>query len=172
MQELFNKSILNDVHLSSYENLDLVNKGDFLTLKSNIPDVDYYENFVANSKELAPDGDDINLVGLSIVRDSIKKDIALTKPRKEIITIKSLPNIGELNDANSNNENIELIGSLSFADVENDKIKLTTEDKRKHNIIISDGLIEIVKKYFGEKVIVKVKTVNNSIKLSEIDPYK
>lgn len=152
-----------------FENLDLVNKGDFETLKSNIPDNDYFDNFVAFTKELAPDGEDVNLVGLSIVREGIKKDVALSKPRKELLTYKEKPKI-EVQNEIIESAFVELVGRLSYADDDNDKIKLTTNDNQKHDILISNGLTDIVKRYFGESVIIKGTKDKKLIRLIEIDP--
>ncbi|NLB64570.1 MAG: hypothetical protein GX801_10790 [Fibrobacter sp.] len=47
------------------ENIDLVNKGYFEQLKETIKDESYFQNFISLSKELAPDGKEINLIGLT-----------------------------------------------------------------------------------------------------------
>lgn len=52
-------------------------------LKNQIVDESYFENFVALTKEIAPDGKNINLVGFTSVRDGIDRPVALRKSRKE-----------------------------------------------------------------------------------------
>ena len=44
----------------------------------------YFENFVGLSKEIAPDGKNIKLVGFTSVRDGVDRPVALRKNRKEI----------------------------------------------------------------------------------------
>jgi hypothetical protein len=152
-----------------FENIDLINKGEMDILKNKINDNDYYTNFVASSRELAPDGIDFNLVGLTIVRNGNQKNLEFTKKRKDIDILNSSDNIIE--KLNKNDQAIiEISGRLSFADDDKNKIKLTTPNKEKHNIKVSAGLSDIVKKYFGENVIIKGKQNNNFIELLSIDP--
>lgn len=152
-----------------FENLELVNKGDLKALKSKIPDNDYYVNFIASSKELAPDGEEINLVGLTVIRDGIKKDVALNRARKDFTSIVEEQQ-SETNEEITSSTIDRLVGRLSFADDDSNKIRLKTEDNQKHIIGVSDGLIDIVKKYFGENVCIKVKNAGKSLLLLEIDP--
>ena len=53
-------------------------------LKEHINDNNYYENFIGLAKQIAPDGEKINLVGFTTVRGGKDKPIALRKSRKEI----------------------------------------------------------------------------------------
>jgi hypothetical protein len=53
-------------------------------LKEHITDKNYYENFIGLAKQIAPDGEKINLVGFTAVRGGKDKPVALRKSRKEI----------------------------------------------------------------------------------------
>ena len=73
-----------------------------------------------------------------------------------------------INLIDENSVNVELTGILTLANNENHKIQLTTYDKKKFNIKVTNGLSEIFKKYFGESVKIKGKSINNHIELVDI----
>lgn len=150
------------------ENIGLVNISDFETLKKNIPDETYFKNFVALSKELAPDGDKINLVGLTIMHGGKQRDVQFTKIRSEI-------NSSTFNDEtpteSSKENNVELMGRLFAADEEKNNIRLKLENGNNYSITVPEGLGDIVKKYWGEQVKIKgLHFKKNVIKLTDIDP--
>jgi hypothetical protein len=158
-------NIIDDI----FDNIQLINLGEFIELKNKIKDNNYFDNFLGYSKILAPDGNDINLVGLTTIRNGEQKNIEFTKNKKEIIEVTSKEK-NKLPIDDNENEIVEFEGKLTLADDDNNKIKLTINDKTKHTIKVSDGLSEIVKKYFGENVIIKGKPINNNIELIDIDP--
>ncbi len=151
-----------------FDNINLVNSGDFEQLKQNIPDEAYFKNFVGITKELAPDGEEINLLGLTIVRDGKQKDIQFTRRRSEIIT--SEFDILATSEDNKH-KNIEYEGRLSFADEDRNNIRLKTDSGTKIPVNVPEGLGDIVKKYFGEQVRIRgTKIGNKAVILSDIDP--
>lgn len=149
------------------DNISLVNRGEFDGLKSKIIDETYLRNFISLSKELAPDGDEVNLVGLTIIKNNEKKDVQFTRLRNEIIF-----DDYEVNDAfNEKEDSIELIGRLFAANEEQSSIKLKIEGEGNYSIIVPDGLSDIVKKYWGEQVKVKGKILKpRELKLTDLDP--
>jgi len=66
------------------ENKTPANQANFEILKEKIKDEIYFKNFVGLSKELAPDGKEINLVGLTITRNGKEKKVQFTRLRKDI----------------------------------------------------------------------------------------
>lgn len=150
------------------ENIGLVNLADFETLKKKIPDETYFKNFVGLSKELAPDGYDVNLVGLTIIREGKQKDVQFTRIRSEIT---SAPFDGENQPENIKDKNVELIGRLFAANEDTNNIKLKIEGGTNYSITVPDGLGDIVKKYWGEQVKIKGTEIRpKAIKLIDIDP--
>jgi len=150
------------------ENIELVNNGKFEDLKEKINDDNYYKNFVSLSKELAPDGNDIKLVGLSVIRNGKQKDVEFTRNRTDI-SYSNFEVDNESQDSQSNKP-IKLQGILSAADGDKNNIRLKTEGKN-YIVIVPDGLNDIVKKYWKEEVIIKgTQERQNVIKLSDLDP--
>ncbi len=150
------------------ENIGLVNNADFETLKSKIPDETYFKNFVGLSKELAPDGEEVNLVGLTIVREGKQKDVQFTRIRNEI---SSSTFDGENQSKNTEGKNVELIGRLFAANEDTNNIKLKIEGGINYSITVPDGLGDIVKKYWGEQVKIKGTEIRaKAVSLTDIDP--
>lgn len=55
------------------ENINLLNQGEITQFKERITDETYLKNFISLSKELAPDGEEVNLVGLTIIKNNENK---------------------------------------------------------------------------------------------------
>ena len=73
-----------DVVDEMMECLEVFESGDPEDLRGRISDENYYGNFVGLAKELAPDGNNINLVGFSTIRNGEDKPVSLRKKRKQI----------------------------------------------------------------------------------------
>lgn len=74
--------------LGCFELLEDPNPG---RLRERIGDQSYYANFVALARRIAPDGRDVNLVGLTAVQDGNEKRIMLTRPRRAIEPVAAPP---------------------------------------------------------------------------------
>ena len=53
-------------------------------LKDQFEDETYYENFVGLAKQIAPDGNNVKLVGFTTIRKGRERPLALRKSRKEL----------------------------------------------------------------------------------------
>lgn len=149
------------------ENISLVNKGEFNKLKDKIEDDTYLKNFISLAKELAPDGEEINLVGLTIIKNNESKEVQFTRLRNEI----AVDFFEESENKEDKNEPIELVGRLFAANEEQSNIRLRIDNDGHYSITVPDGLSDIVKKYWGEQVKVKGKIVKpRVIKLIDLDP--
>lgn len=149
------------------ENINLLNQGEIEQLKKRITDETYLKNFISLSKELAPDGEEVNLVGLTIIKNNEAKDVQFTRLRSDI----SISQFEIKEEADEKDQKIELIGRLSAADDDKSNIRLNVENDGKYLITVPDGLSDIVKKYWGEQVKINgTKVKPRVIKLSEIDP--
>jgi len=150
------------------DNISLVNEANFETLKEKIKDEIYFKNFVGLSKELAPDGKEINLVGLTITRNGKEKNVQFTRMRNDI---NSSVFIDETELNQNENKRIDLTGRLSAADEDKSNIRLTLDDGVKYSVTVPEGLGDIVKKYWGEQVKISgIEIKNRVVKLLSLDP--
>ncbi|BBL03772.1 MULTISPECIES: hypothetical protein [Pseudomonadati] len=156
-------------------NIALVNSGDIEQLKTNIKDLTYLDNFINLTKELAPDGDDVNLVGITYIKNGKEVPVQLTRNKQ------SFKDIVEYIDKTKGEDNKdfqvarreEYIGVLSAADATVGSVKITLEGNKKVTISVPDGLTDIVKNYFDEKVVAVVNIdANEGTKLISIDHIK
>jgi hypothetical protein len=123
---------------------EFINKGDEERLKELIREEAYYLNFVSLVRKMAPDGDNINLVGLT----SNKRQVGLTRQYKDI----SLVSPVEVS-AETRFQHIELKGVLNYAKArKEDILGLTTEDNRNLYVHVREGMDDLVRSYFDQKV--------------------
>ncbi len=66
------------------DNIRLINDANFDELKTSIPEESYYLNFISLAKELAPDGDDIKMIGFTYIKDGKEQRLQFTRSRNEI----------------------------------------------------------------------------------------
>ncbi len=149
--------------------LDLFNKSEENKLREKIPEEAYYRNFVGIAKNIAPDGNEVNLVGFTTVRKGVEKRVDLTKPRDEL-KLALEKHIGEEPTAERKIQTIT--GTLRFADainIERPKIKLIDENGNTYNIIVPEGMMsDIVRPLWGEPVTVTGFYRRGAIQLEEI----
>jgi hypothetical protein len=160
----YEKNVIDEI----IENLDLINNKKERMLKEKFKDDAYYRNFVGLSKELAPDGDNIKLVGLSAQRKGEEKKVAFSRVKKEIIPSSMLEN-GETNEK-PDKKMVKIKGILTFADAKLKKIKLTTSKGVRWTVEVPEGLGDIVKPYWEESVIVQGrKTGDKKMTLENVE---
>lgn len=135
-------------------NISLLNQSEDEKLKSIINDDSYYRNFVSLSKELAPDGDDISLVGITVIRNGQEKKTQLTRVKKDFFFSPTNVNINSIVDEIEIQQEVEITGILLYADSEHRKIKIVG-DSSKPIIIVPEGLGDIVRNYWEEEVCIK-----------------
>ncbi|MCW5198404.1 hypothetical protein VU06_01490 [Desulfobulbus sp. F3] len=148
-------------------NIGFINLSDYGSLRESIKDETYLSNFINLSRELAPDGKEINLVGLTIFKKGEKKDVQLTKVRGDIHC--------EILEDNKNEEceqkKIFLPGRLYAANEEQKNIRLKVKGDGNYSVVVDDGLSDIVKEYFGKQVKINgIKIKDKTVKLTSIDP--
>ena len=124
---------------------EYINNSDDESLQELLKEEGYYQHFVSMTRDIAPDGDKVNFVGLTSKRSSV----SLTRQRNEI-ELKP-----KLEDLETQYEHLEISGVLDFAvSRKQDVIGLTTEEGKEYQILIAEGMDDLVKSYFGEWVIV------------------
>ena len=153
-------------------NLSLANSGDLKALQDRIKDASYFENFVSLAKEFAPDGEDVNLVGITYMKDGKELPIQLTRQKREfkpvIDEVRSICDVIKGEQTKAETKIIQISGTLSAADSTTEKLILLG-DKTKVNVSVPDGLTDIVRKYFDEMVTVTVRQEGEKRTLISID---
>lgn len=143
----------------------LVNDG-VERLRAKIPEQQYLNNFVSLSKALSPDGQDVSLVGFTVMRDGEEQQLALRKNRNEII----VPPVQVDEPPKTSGEYVQIVGQLRAANsIGKNEVILIGEDNLKHEIIVGEGLDDIVKIYWKEKVIVSGYSEGNKISATDIE---
>lgn len=147
------------------DDIELINNQEESKLREKIKDKSYFRNFVSLTKKLAPDGKNVNLVGLTATRDGKEKKVALTRIRKEIKS-------EELQEKEHEKKKkpVEVTGTLSYADADQKKIKLTDEKGKRYMVNVPEGLLsDIVKPYWEDVVVVSGYQIDNNIYLEDIE---
>ena len=148
------------------KNINLINEENYEQLSQNIKDESYRRNFIALTKKLAPDGDRIKLVGFTTTRNLDNNIVALTRINKEV----QVQDLGEYSMLPISKKEIEITGTLSFADSKKSKIKLTDAKNTDYEIEVPQGLLsDIVKPYFEETVIIRGIQAGKKIELKDIE---
>lgn len=158
--------IQSDIIDEIMECLELFNNLDEVGLKSRISDEKYYNNFIGIAHQLAPDGEDVTVVGFTSLREGSERKVALTKPQDQISITKIGPSTDELQTLTT------IEGTLRFADSTNpqkSKIKILDMEGKKHDIIVPEGMMgDIVRPLFDFDVIVTGYKIGKAINLETI----
>ena len=163
-------SSFEDVIEDINDNIELISKGNLDNLRMNIKDESYFNNFIGLTKQLAPDGDDINLFGITSILNGKERRVQLTSKKSEISSIIKQTETDFTEQTNNDktvNENT-ITGVLSAAD-NLGKVKITSGDGSRTTIIVPDGLADIVKTYWEEEVTIRFKSEKNKKTLLDID---
>ncbi len=151
------------------DNITLINEAKHEELESKIQDPIYLGNFVSLVKELAPDGQSLNLVGFTMTDGKESRDVQFTRTRNEI-NLESFTTLLE-NTKTVAEKYIKLTGRLVAANDIKSSLTLESEGEGNYTINVPDGLSDIVKKYWGEFVSIKGNLIKHkTIELKDIDP--
>ena len=141
-------------------------------LKSRFEEEEYHDNFVGLAKQMAPDGEDIQLVGFNRIKDGKERPVALRKNRKKIQKENKL-------DTSSNNvttNEVTLVGTLMHANTpikgKFGSVKLfCPKTQNTYNIAVPISLMkDIVQPFYEENVIIQGHKKGKKIFLDEIAP--
>jgi len=152
-----------------FDCLQLFNNQDDSRLKEVIPEEAYYRNFVSLAKQIAPDGKDISLVGLTAAREGGEKRVEITRQKKEL-----LPLVIEERPKTKKTavEHKEITGTLRFADGtrgESGKIRLVDDAGEIQSIVVPQGLSDVVRSLWDYKVTVRARVKGKRLVLADID---
>ena len=143
------------------ENIALINDDRIDTLKERIKETAYFNNFLALTKELAPDGKTVNLFGITSIKQGQERKTLLTEKREKISEV---IRINQSESGTSNNKiekgsNQTVNGILKVANATTNTVEINI-DGAKIKMKVPDGLSDIVRKYWDEKVIVEYHKKN------------
>lgn len=156
----------NEVIDNIMHGIEIINSNDINEFKKFIPSDPYRRNFIGLTKKMAPDGNNIKCVGFTFNMNNMIKKIPLIKTQKEISNFDKI----DTTKQSEKEEFIEITGELSYADKDKRKIKLTDSDKKKHFIIVPEGMLsDIVKPFWEDIVIIKGLKSKGNITLVDIN---
>jgi hypothetical protein len=147
----------------------LVNKAKFKEIEKRIPDQAYRTNFVQLAKRLAPDGNNVSIVGFTAIRDGRERFVEVTRAKPEI----NIPPATEL-IAQRLPEKVTVRGVLRFADAthrDSGHIKIVDEStKNTYQVKVPEGMMnDIVKPLWDTLVVVKGIQLGQYIMLEDIE---
>lgn len=152
------------------QNIKLLDTQNIEELRRKIPNNQYLLNFISYAKDLAPDGKDVKQVGVTYNQNGTIVEIPLTRSQieyGELMESVVAINMGEEHEQQIAPQKIDLTGMLMAADASKEQVKIMI-DKKKYEIIVPDGLSDMVKKYFGENVTITVLSHNDKYELINI----
>lgn len=149
--------------------LDSFSRSEEEVLREKIPQEAYYRNFVGIAKNLAPDGNDIRVVGFTAIGRGQEKRVSLTNPRDQI---KLVAESKREQKGRERGKITTIEGRLLLADarrVGKEKIQLVDDEGQTHKVIIPEGMMsDIVKPLWEERVRVTGFYRGKSIRLEDI----
>ena len=148
------------------DRLGMFDRGEFESLKHELPKKGYYENFVKLASDLAPDGDRVRMVGFTSQRGQHERRIEMRRaPEAGSGDTHALPTrdrrsfTGRLFYYNENNE-----GSLT--------VKIRTEDGAEYRLRSETDLLTKATKYVGRSGLVVITGVQTGRTTIEFDGIK
>lgn len=158
------------------ECLELFNRGNEAQLKRRIPQKDYYTNFVGLARSIAPDGNDVKLVGFSAVRGGVVRTVSLTSQGVSEIHLVPTFGVAPLQNPEGGEETSSIQGILKEADSRDSKrgkIHIIDKDGASHTVIVPPGMMaDIVKPLWESEVIITGDRKRKLIHLTDIRPVK
>lgn len=97
-------------------NFRLLNEGQFGRLQDHFADNEYYCNFVALAKEIAPDGDDVVTVNLGTLVEGQQRQVRLIRQQQEFVEVPLPSLLKSDNGMHTTDETVTIRGKLQLAD--------------------------------------------------------
>lgn len=135
--------------------LELFSKFEEEKLEKKFSDKQYYEDFISIVNELAPDGENVKLVGFTAIKNGSEKKVALTRTKKDI-EIKSTKQI---------DHHVSIKGKLMI-----NKAIIIDEDGKEYAVTIPENMkSSVILEMIEHNVeIIGIKTKKGIIKLEHI----
>ena len=137
-------------------NFELLNHGDYGPLQNQIADNEYYCNFVALAKEIAPDGDDVVAVNLGALVEGQQREVDFRRQQQHLGDVPLPTLLKSDNGMHARDETITVRGKLQYADSmdEHKIVKLRDFDsKTTWKIVVPDAYMkDVVQPHYDEDV--------------------
>lgn len=135
-------------------NLSLLNDHRIDDLRSVIPEKEYFESFLGVAKSIAPDGDNVRMVGVTALRKGAEVSVGLSVVSKSIRPVIE-DEIEVSSTKQEAREALQIIGELVIGDALKNKIQIVDDTNRRHTVEVSEAIAEdVVRPYFGARVVV------------------
>lgn len=162
----FAQTLIDDV----FTCFELFNKREDSALLETIGDPAYYNNFVQMAQQLAPDGDEIKIVGFTAVRNGREKEVTLSRPRSEPASLVEIfdtyMELGTAAKLESVRGYLKYANSLRSG---SDQIRIVDDSGKPTTIIVPDGLMDdIVRPMWDYLVEVTGPKIGKKIQLADI----
>ena len=146
--------------------LDLFNRAEMDALSEAIPDQGYLKNFIGLSRNLAPDGRSIDLVGLTTERAGGELGVAL-RPR----TALPLPvSVSEKAAETADFARKVVTGTLLVGDAMAERITVRDTEGSATAIRVAEGLGDLVRMLFEREVRAEIEHVDGAWHLLSMEP--
>ena len=137
-------------------NFELLNHGDYGLLQNQIGDNEYYCNFVALAKEIAPDGDDVVTVNLGAMIEGQNRGVDFRRQQQQFGEV-PLPTLLKSDNGMYATDETKIVrGKLQYADSmdEHKVVKLRDVDSDKTwKIVVPDAYMkDVVQPHYDEDV--------------------
>lgn len=152
-----------DIVLEFMECLRLFNEGEKEQLKKRVNSSKYFVNFVAQARQLAPDGDRVKTVGFTASYGDDKTTVALRQP--DTTMWRQQPS--------RDSHIVEIKGVVTKADKDSSSntISVREENGVLRKVKVPAALLDdIVRPYWGRTVLVRAEERNSKYHMSDIEP--
>ena len=137
-------------------NFELLNHGNYGPLQNQIGDNEYYCNFVALAKEIAPDGDDVVTVNLGAVVEGQQREVDFRRQQQQFGEVPLPTLLKSDNGVHARDETKTVRGKLQYADSmdEYKVVKLRDiESGQTWKIVVPDAYMkDVVQPHYDEDV--------------------
>ena len=156
------------------ECLNLFTEGNEAKLKEKIAEEDYYRNFIALARGIAPDGENVNLVGFTTLRRGEIRRVALRPEKSELQNEAPAILSPSKQTEKTKPVKVQVTGLLKMADSRKegkDQIQLIDENHVQHTVTVPEGMMsDIVRPLWDTRVTVIGVQHGSKITLEDIRP--
>ena len=151
--------LLNRLHLFDINDLD--------SLRREIPQRNYFENFVELATDLAPDGDRVRLVGFTATRDGEERRMEMTRPSKPSNLSAFVPPAGSCRKYGR-------VYFINMKDVDNPVLKLETEDGTDWRLKVGPDILQKAVRYAANRsrvIVCGVQITKTTLRVDELKAH-
>lgn len=148
--------------------ISLINAGRTDELAESFTDKTYLDNFISLTKELAPDGKNVSLFGVTYRKEDTVIPVQLTRTKDEFKNIPIFELESDLKGSDSDLKNETVEGVLSVANGLKGFVKIILPDSKNVVVQVPDGMADIVKTYWEENVSVTYKKIKKAKKIDKV----